>query len=1369
MDAWEDIWDNLEALVTQLVTKVLRRARRELQTDVALDVNGLTESDTDLSKSNDAAVVIQRSIRRRSESMPQVAGIQTQLVLDGFPRDSSPGVIVEQLYEFADGGGEEPIDVAAVDTNRMGAKNQLTYFCEYVMDLIREHSADSRRMEELVGALKGCRKHVEKRMASHVECVRKTAAQDSGRVWYESCLQPSWPEPTTPPSEAESSDRHPQDGAMLHLGVLYLIEGHLWLCLVLSTKARRTSAHAPRVGGVDDVDTSSPALLSLMTSASPGHPSPSTRRRSGSSLQPSSPKPDTSPSRASSSDRQLPNGAISDLEALYLIDEYLWHTEIQDLFLGRQSFARLCESLGSDDIADVVARCLALLVESLDGMDDPVVERGQWLRVDTLMALQYISFGCSLAEDSPCDTLVPLMRSASEMFYHEGVLRCMVLLLDKLLDSAYMLTRKRDAGYLPEDPRPCELLLARELRCCFNIIYVCVLFNLHRPDFTEECLVGSSRGGVDGPQETPSRCGETDDGEGERSLMEVLTFASRFALDLRELPIRKLLLCDLLLWKAILDAPDRWLFLMTPNTPERDLRQCRKSVRTLQAASQTECSVLLGEFPASEPKLKDFQAFVVLCLHENYIHTKHGCRRPTPIREALSIINDYQDRFLRSYAFHAAEEEFLRRNSTPLADIYTRFLSLKAQGLIKYRMGLTRVQKSDAESRFSIQQLVKHLMPNWEDRTAQTKRALSRGYWCNGVRVPAAPPTRRGERGRRQPSSWVNENAGGNRSSGRDDREEEEEDDDDSSSVITSSSEASSNASLDPDVMDAGFRLLRQAADEEDEDDEEPSPEDVISLEDFVHSLPLMGGSGQANNGRGPRGGGGGVKMSVEDVKLMFEGVTRWTSADDHEELLDAVCGDKHHPHSPGEVDTPDAEQPEPLVGACQPGDRLIEKFFRCLMPKLDSLFSTLQQLSLSASKNPSEYPSTIDLSLERRLLFQQQALDDRGRRGTADSGDHSENLTIEELMLVDGATLASASLRRRPREEKEMQRHSDIITAAATGMAVCLLKRSRQISLQLFQSIVDSFCKNNGALVMLKILNGLDETAVGPYDVPPVLPCLRAADKVSRVPWEAEGDAAAMETLQNAMPSPLAESYWRAASVLYAVCRDSPERVRKVLVQFRSFSSLVKMFRTPNRQIQKVAYKLFKKQVRFYPKKLKMNSMSAISTAYNLLPTSPVEDWVLSSPLHAENHRDEGLVLDFTSGATDYAPSVNEFRKYNDIVAPDERSSPKRTLVPNKAAADQTDEVSDAIDPELSSTELLKRTSEEMAEYYKLISLVDWADPECVEAFLQATGMTPEDCFYGHASFDAWLNDTLLASSDARPSLATPVPESSEAPTTTV
>ncbi|KAF4705737.1 hypothetical protein FOZ63_034009, partial [Perkinsus olseni] len=143
-------------------------------------------------------------------------------------------------------------------------------------------------------------------------------------------------------------------------------------------------------------------------------------------------------------------------------------------------------------------------------------------------------------------------------------------------------------------------------------------------------------------------------------------------------------------------------------------------------------------------------------------------------------------------------------------------------------------------------------------------------------------------------------------------------------------SEAQAWLNLHPDVMDAGFRLLRQTPDEEEEeeedDDEERSPEDVISLEDFVHSLPLMGGSNQGSNERGSRGGGGGVKMSVEDVKLMFEGVTRWTSSDDHEELLDAVCGDKHHPHSPGEVETPDAEQPEPAKWGCQPGNRLKEK-----------------------------------------------------------------------------------------------------------------------------------------------------------------------------------------------------------------------------------------------------------------------------------------------------------------------------------------------------------------------------------------------------------------------------------------------------------
>ncbi|KAF4690749.1 hypothetical protein FOZ60_016947 [Perkinsus olseni] len=90
MDAWEEIWDNLEAFITQLVTKVLRRARRELQADVtsdvtatvASDVNGPTEWDTDLSKSYNAAVVIQRLVRSRRSSMLQVAGIQTNEHVD---------------------------------------------------------------------------------------------------------------------------------------------------------------------------------------------------------------------------------------------------------------------------------------------------------------------------------------------------------------------------------------------------------------------------------------------------------------------------------------------------------------------------------------------------------------------------------------------------------------------------------------------------------------------------------------------------------------------------------------------------------------------------------------------------------------------------------------------------------------------------------------------------------------------------------------------------------------------------------------------------------------------------------------------------------------------------------------------------------------------------------------------------------------------------------------------------------------------------------------------------------------------------------------------------------------------------------------
>lgn len=82
-------------------------------------------------------------------------------------------------------------------------------------------------------------------------------------------------------------------------------------------------------------------------------------------------------------------------------------------------------------------------------------------------------------------------------------------------------------------------------------------------------------------------------------MLDSLIFATRFALDLREFPIRKvdvqspplvdpispsqLLLCDLLLWRTTLEAPDRWLYLMTPNTPEKGTLAIRCSEHRLPA------------------------------------------------------------------------------------------------------------------------------------------------------------------------------------------------------------------------------------------------------------------------------------------------------------------------------------------------------------------------------------------------------------------------------------------------------------------------------------------------------------------------------------------------------------------------------------------------------------------------------------------------------------------------------------------------------------------------------------------------------------------------------------------------------------------
>ncbi|KAF4672079.1 hypothetical protein FOL47_000946 [Perkinsus chesapeaki] len=1007
----------------------------------------------------------------------------------------------------------------------------------------------------------------------------------------------------------------------------------------------------------------------------------------------------TNTSEGASSDRQVIGPEISDLEALYFVDELLWHTEIQDLFLGRQSFARLCESMGSDDIVDVVSRCLSLIVGSLEGSD---VEQGQALRADTLMALQYIAFGCSLAEDSPCDTLIPLMRSASELFYHEGVLRCMVVLVDRLLDLSFASSKKREAENLSHTTQKAELLLARELRCCFNVIFVCLIFNMNRLDFALECITGSPSPGA---QRMPSEEDEDNDEqvEEERSLLSILTDASRWALDLRELPVRKLLLCDLFLWKSLLNAPDHWLYLMTPNTPDMDMRPCRRSLRGAPGGYHTECSALLGQFPASEPALKDFQALVVLCLHENFILSEHGCRRPQPVKEALDLIHAYQDKFLCSYAFHAAEEEFLRRNTRPLAEIYTRFLSFKARGLVNYRVGLIR-KAGDDESRFSIQQLVKHLIPNWEDRVS----------WCDGPRVPidrnmkAVPWGAEKSRGRTEAGS----------SSG--------ETDDDAPSVA--SSDASSEASLDPEVMEAGFRLLDQVADENGDDREAASGEDGA-----VEALVMEGDSENDSGVTNDRG----LRMSVGDAKSMFEGITRWIPSEMHEDALDAVCNeDATSPEARKETGEKAVAADDQKDSEVRGEDELRERFMLYIVPKLDSLFSTLQQLCLSASNNPSEYPCSIDLSVERQLLSLQQVQDEGATDGCS-AAHHPENVTIEEMMLADGATLANGCLRHVPLQGQEMQRHSDIITACITGMVLCLLKRCRQVSLQLFQAIIDFFCKNNGALVMLKVLNGLNEASVRPYTVPPVLPCLRCSEKAPRFPRKSSSETTVTETLQSSMPCPTAESYLRSASILYIICRDCPERVRKILVQFRSFTGLVRMFRTPNRQIQRLGYKLFKKQVRFFPKKLRTNAMSAISTTYNILMTSPVDDWLLSSPLHAENHRDEGLILDFTSGTTDYAPSVNELQKCNSF---------PEGIIPCTARSSAGSKLNR---PSVTGSLVSEERSKAMADYQKLLDLVDWGDAECVEAFLQATGMSPKECFYGYPTLESWLGECVLKHED--------------------
>lgn len=260
----------------------------------------------------------------------------------------------------------------------------------------------------------------------------------------------------------------------------------------------------------------------------------------------------------------------------------------------------------------------------------------------------------------------------------------------------------------------------------------------------------------------------------------------------------------------------------------------------------------------------------------------------------------------------------------------------------------------------------------------------------------------------------------------------------------------------------------------------------------------------------------------------------------------------------------------------------VFQRLYLAIFPRLTETVVLLLRLLLTSCSNVENYPGVVDMARER----------------------HATGLTEE----IGGPEYQQqpSSLPPLPSEPAEAQRHREIMAAGVSGVILVLLKQARKSVPEQFSSLAQLITDSNGALVVLKFLNQDLSSAMEPRDAPPVLPCLREGQ-------QAGGSRAGAGP---PLPSWPACATLRLVEVLYLLCKDSPERVRKYLIHYKAPFILKRLRHIENWQVQRVVLKLLRKQVRYLPRKWKQANMKAISAIYSLVPMSPLEDWLLNEPL---------------------------------------------------------------------------------------------------------------------------------------------------------
>jgi hypothetical protein len=368
----------------------------------------------------------------------------------------------------------------------------------------------------------------------------------------------------------------------------------------------------------------------------------------------------------------------TDAEIVYHLDEFLWEEEGLEFRVAERCFQSMVNSLDTRNKLTVMDSIINELPVSNDRTDS----------FTRLMALHWIFFGGLADHRSVFDVIANIRDTYCPEYNRKRLINKLTSQLYGLIlfvesnqidfvRDTFRMTLSRQSSAVSSNSGQFEpSILSSKIRICLNLLYLSILIDQH-----ENWL-----------QETVEQI----------QLHEVLITALRIHAD-NIIPIRKVVLFILKLLSLF--ARDSVIHIPN-NTPG-----------LLECSSTSPLSTLLGFVPQlSGPKLPDFRAFIALTLHQNSLMNwapADGARsRPAAIEQAIQICDLNMIRFIESYRFSDPEIQLLRSDPSllPAFQLYVQLTAERRVG----RAGTTLLKPSKITSRFSVPELTKHMLSNYQ-------------------------------------------------------------------------------------------------------------------------------------------------------------------------------------------------------------------------------------------------------------------------------------------------------------------------------------------------------------------------------------------------------------------------------------------------------------------------------------------------------------------------------------------------------------------------------------------------------------------------------------------------------------------------------